>query len=113
MVADSEVILSDDRRKMEVKGVLGLIIDVTDMKARAKLELDNARLTAEEQAAKYSNRMKSQFLANVRPRPHLKMVTDRSQMSHELRTPTSVRITVVICRYEANSYRELSAWWIY
>jgi hypothetical protein len=35
------------------------------MKARAALELDNARLTMEEQAAKDSNRVKSQFLANV------------------------------------------------
>jgi hypothetical protein len=52
--------------KAVVKGVWGLIVDVTDMKARTKLELDNARLMAEEQAAKDSNRMKSQFLANVR-----------------------------------------------
>ncbi len=48
-----------------LKGVLGLSIDVTDMKARAALEIDNARLMMEEQAAKDSNRMKSQFLANV------------------------------------------------
>lgn len=44
---------------------LGLSIDVTDMKARADLEIENARLSMEEQAAKNSNRMKSQFLANV------------------------------------------------
>jgi len=48
-----------------VIGVLGLSIDVTDVKARAAFEVDNTRLVMEEQAAKDSNRMKSQFLANV------------------------------------------------
>jgi len=55
----------DGGRKPEVVGVLGLSIDITDMKARAKLEADNARLQMEEQAAQDSNRIKSQFLANV------------------------------------------------
>jgi hypothetical protein len=44
---------------------LGLTIDITDMKARAALEVVNTRLMVEEQAAKDSNKMKSQFLANV------------------------------------------------
>jgi hypothetical protein len=65
MVADFDESKNDDDGKPTVKGVLGLVVDVTDMKARAKLELDNARLIAEEQAAKDSNLMKSQFLANV------------------------------------------------
>jgi hypothetical protein len=65
MVADFDESKNDVDGKPTVKGVLGLAVDVTDMKARAKLELDNARLIAEEQAAKDSNLMKSQFLANV------------------------------------------------
>jgi hypothetical protein len=65
VVAELEHNSSDGGQKPEVKGCLGLSIDVTDMKARAALELDNARLMMEEQAAKDSNRVKSQFLANV------------------------------------------------
>jgi hypothetical protein len=65
VVADLEHNPTDGGKEPEVKGALGLSIDVTDMKARAALELDNARLTMEEQAAKDSNRMKSEFLANV------------------------------------------------
>lgn len=102
MVADFAKSLFDDGAKPSVKSVLGLIIDVTEMKTRAKLEIDNARLVAEEQAAKDSNRMKSQFLANVRGNPCLKITTDRIQMSHELRTPTSVRLTMIIFKQQAN-----------
>ena len=65
VVADLEHNSSDGGKKPEVKGVLGLSIDVTDMKARNQLQLDNTRLMMEEQAAKDSNRVKSQFLANV------------------------------------------------
>lgn len=65
VVADLEHDPEDGGRKPVVKGALGLSIDITDMKARAALAIDNARLTIEEQAAKDSNRMKSQFLANV------------------------------------------------
>jgi signal transduction histidine kinase len=64
-VADLEHNIADGGQKPAVKGVLGLSIDVTDMKARTALELDNTRLVMEEQAAKDSNQMKSQFLANV------------------------------------------------
>jgi hypothetical protein len=65
MVAELENDPLDGAQLPEVKGVLGLSIDITDMKQRAALELDNTRLMMEEQAAKDSNRMKSQFLANV------------------------------------------------
>ncbi len=65
VVAELEHNSCDGGQKPKVKGCLGLSIDITDMKARAALELDNARLTMEEQAAKDSNRVKSQFLANV------------------------------------------------
>ncbi|KAE8448682.1 hypothetical protein EG329_008897 [Mollisiaceae sp. DMI_Dod_QoI] len=71
---------ADGGQKPEVIGVLGLTIDVTDMKARAALQVDNTRLMTEEQAAKDSNKMKSQFLAN---------------MSHEMRTPTAGVIGMV------------------
>lgn len=66
MVADfDEAAEVEEGERPPLNGVLGVVVDVTDMKARAKLELDNAHLTAQEQAAKDSNRMKSQFLANV------------------------------------------------
>jgi hypothetical protein len=65
VVADLEHDTEDGGRKPELRGVLGLSLDITDLKARAALSIENARLTIEEQAAKDSNRMKSQFLANV------------------------------------------------
>ncbi len=65
-MAELEHNSSDSGQKPVVQGLLTLTIDITDMKARAALELDNARLMLEEQAAKDSNRTKSQFLANVR-----------------------------------------------
>ncbi|KAH8593804.1 hypothetical protein B0O99DRAFT_514983 [Bisporella sp. PMI_857] len=80
MVAELEHNRIDGGQAPRVIGVLGLSIDITDMKARAKLELDNERLIFEEQAAKDSNQIKSRFLAN---------------MSHELRTPTSGIIGMV------------------
>ncbi|KAH6677147.1 hypothetical protein B0J14DRAFT_615440 [Halenospora varia] len=64
LVAELEHNLLDGGSKPEVKGVLGLSIDITDMKKRAALEVDNTRLPLEEQAAKDSNALKSQFLAN-------------------------------------------------
>jgi hypothetical protein len=65
LVADLEHDSDDSGQVPKVVGVLGLSIDITDMKARAALELDNTRLMIEEQAAKESSQMKSQFLANV------------------------------------------------
>lgn len=65
MIAELEPDPDDGAGAYQIKGVLGLSIDITDMKQRAALELDNARLMVQEQAAKDSNRMKSQFLANV------------------------------------------------
>jgi hypothetical protein len=66
MVADlDQTAEAEEDGKLPLNGVLGVVVDVTDMKARAKLELANAHLTAQQQAATDSNRMKSQFLANV------------------------------------------------
>ncbi|KAL2063854.1 hypothetical protein VTL71DRAFT_4348 [Oculimacula yallundae] len=80
LVADLEQNTIDGGQGPTLRGIIGLSIDVTDMKARLALQLDNNRLMAEEQAAKNSNQMKSQFLAN---------------MSHEMRTPTAGIIGMV------------------
>ncbi|KAL2133801.1 hypothetical protein VTI74DRAFT_1658 [Chaetomium olivicolor] len=69
----------DERAKDSViEGVIGFIMDVTELKARerdiqAQAE-EKRRLVANEAAAKEASRLKSQFLAN---------------MSHEIRTPIS------------------------
>ncbi|OQO00447.1 hypothetical protein B0A48_13796 [Cryoendolithus antarcticus] len=59
-----------------IDGVVGVSIDITDMKhaegQMRKRDQDNARLMAQSVAAKEASKMKSQFLAN---------------MSHEIRTP--------------------------
>ncbi|KAK5658801.1 hypothetical protein OQA88_1613 [Cercophora sp. LCS_1] len=59
-----------------IEGVMGLILDVTELKAREKhiqtQDKEKRRLVANEAAAKEASRLKSQFLAN---------------MSHEIRTP--------------------------
>lgn len=74
-VLDEEV----DGRKTDVKkvnGVIGISIDVTEMKERdkeiEKQNKENLRLLSAETAAKEASKLKSQFLAN---------------MSHEIRTP--------------------------
>lgn len=46
--------------------VLGLTIDTTDARARAKLETENASLVNKEKVAKGASESKSRFLANVR-----------------------------------------------
>lgn len=65
LVADLEHSCDDGGQVPKVIGCLGLSIDITDVEKRAQLEMDNTRLMIEEQAAKDSSRMKSQFLANV------------------------------------------------
>ncbi|KAL6168259.1 hypothetical protein ACJQWK_05914 [Exserohilum turcicum] len=59
-----------------VNGVIGVSMDITELREREEQlkeqEKENARLLANEAAAKEASRMKSQFLAN---------------MSHEIRTP--------------------------
>jgi hypothetical protein len=65
VIAELEQDKRDGAEKPLVKGVLGMTIDITDLKRRIELEMDNNRLVTEEQAAKDSNKIKSQFLANV------------------------------------------------
>lgn len=58
-----------DRRDLEIEGVIGVIMDVTEVKAKeAVLEAqakEKQQLLANEAAAKEASRLKSQFLANV------------------------------------------------
>ena len=52
-----------------MEGVMGLIMDVTELKAREKQiqaqDEEKRQLVANEAAAKEASRLKSQFLANV------------------------------------------------
>jgi PAS domain S-box-containing protein len=49
-------------------GLIGVSIDISDLKARVVLEMEKEKLQVLEQAANTSNRLKSQFLANVSKR---------------------------------------------
>ncbi|TGO08120.1 hypothetical protein BTUL_0225g00110 [Botrytis tulipae] len=94
LVADLEHSSDDGGQAPKVIGCLGLSIDITDVEKRAQLEMDNTRLMIEEQAAKDSSKMKSQFLANVSYWCLVKTsrtLTGFVKMSHEMRTPTAVR----------------------
>lgn len=76
-----------------VEGAIGVIMDVTEIKAKeAVLQAqaqEKQQLLAREAAAKEASRLKSQFLANVSFSDSLLMcaVADGGQMSHEIRTP--------------------------
>ncbi|KAM7192292.1 putative signal transduction histidine-protein kinase [Rhypophila sp. PSN 637] len=65
-----------DTQTTAIEGVIGLIMDVTELKAKERdieaREREKRKLVAAEAAAKEASRLKSQFLAN---------------MSHEIRTP--------------------------
>lgn len=54
-----------DMEGSTIVGVLGCTIDQTQSRARMKLETENARLQFSQKNAQESNRLKSQFLANV------------------------------------------------
>lgn len=60
---------SDESSYNDIEGVIGIIMDVTDTKAKeAVLEAqakEKRQLLANEAAAKEASRLKSQFLANV------------------------------------------------
>jgi PAS domain S-box-containing protein len=54
-----------ETRKPRSCGLIGVSIDISDLKARVGLEMEREKLQVLEQAANTSNRLKSQFLANV------------------------------------------------
>lgn len=64
----------DETPDNDIEGVIGIIMDVTEVKAKeAVLEVqakEKQQLLANEAAAKEASRLKSQFLANVSFRPH-------------------------------------------
>lgn len=66
LLAVKKVVAGKNNDKPGVQAVLGLTLDVTDMKARATLMVENEKLMANEVAAKDASNLKSQFLANVR-----------------------------------------------
>jgi len=63
-VADAE---NEDQRcdLNPSRGALGLSVDITDLKLKVDLEVENERLVAKEQSARETTHLKSQFLANV------------------------------------------------
>lgn len=65
LIAELEQNDEDGAQAPTVAGVLGLSIDISDVEARAALEVENSRLQMEEKSAQEASRMKSQFLANV------------------------------------------------
>lgn len=81
----------------EIEGVIGIIMDVTEMVAKQTVleaqAKEKQQLLANEAAAKEASRLKSQFLAN---------------MSHEIRTPiTGVigKISLLIGIYSTQASR--------
>lgn len=83
----------EGRMESEVEGAIGVIMDVTEIKAKeAVLQAqaqEKQQLLSREAAAKEASRLKSQFLANVSVAGWLLIsaVADGGQMSHEIRTP--------------------------
>lgn len=65
LVVDLDQNVVGPNGKPAIRGIMGLRTDVTDIMKIGKLEGENIRLAAEEQAAKASNELKSKFLANV------------------------------------------------
>lgn len=78
----------------EIEGAIGVIMDVTELKAKEAIlqaqAQEKQQLLAREAAAKEASRLKSQFLANVSLACDPSLVcaaADWHQMSHEIRTP--------------------------
>jgi signal transduction histidine kinase len=77
-----------------IDGVIGVIMDVTELKER-ELDLktqakEKRQLMANEAAAKEASRLKSQFLANVSQQEPVAgriLTNNYLEMSHEIRTP--------------------------
>lgn len=65
LVADRVPAILSTTALFKTKAVLGLSTDITDIRARGRLEVENEKLTLNEIAAKDASQLKSQFLANV------------------------------------------------
>lgn len=68
-VTDLDRFSDDKDGKPVVQAALGLTIDITDVRARSKLQMENEALISNERAARESTRLKSSFLANVIGKP--------------------------------------------
>lgn len=66
LIPDPQGTSSRQRPGQVVQAVLGLTIDITDLRARAELELQNEALTEKERLATEASELKSRFVANVR-----------------------------------------------
>lgn len=68
LVADRSNYGDNHDKTGSTQAVLGLTIDVTDVRARAELEMENETLTLKERAATEASQLKSRFVANVSDR---------------------------------------------
>jgi len=66
LIADLQGHIPHQSSSQATQAVLGLTIDITDVKARAELEVQNEALVVKERAAKEASELKSRFVANVR-----------------------------------------------
>jgi hypothetical protein len=66
LIADLEGHIPHQSSSQSVQAVLGLTMDITDLMARAELQVQNEALIEKERAAKEASQLKSRFVANVR-----------------------------------------------
>lgn len=66
LIADLQGHIDHQSSSQATQAVLGLTIDITDVRARAELEAQNESLVEKERAAKEATELKSRFVANVR-----------------------------------------------
>jgi PAS fold len=66
LIADLQAHIPHQSSSQATQAVLGLTIDITDVRARAELQFQNEALVEKERAAKEASELKSRFVANVR-----------------------------------------------